>query len=502
MQSVPRPTVECVDPPTVLKERPLLPDPVADTHPTVQPPGQLSFPGNLKFVLVLLLLGFVVQTGAMLLLRRHATVNLLELDEQEYWNIASKLLHGGLREFPVTRTLGFPLTIAAIRSVVGDSYFRVQFVLTSLLVFLAPLTYWLTRAVLGSERAVRRECPGRTVLAGLPASGGHTLQRQHHAGSLRVVFERLHLCVEIDCQRGVPVDALASLGCTSGDLHSFSANVSSLLTDRLCPAQFGTRRGFRRGLLSGCAADVGCLFVVLPWTAYMSLREGHFFLLCTNDGYDAQRRSEPDTGGDEGIHGSLHPRRPPVLVGTREAGYPRTMTGYTTPEERATLPAVELNRLLGGTHPGMGFIPSSRGRLPVRDEARLHVGYLSVLVEHVLVVVSAVQDTNRELSRSWHLLIASAVSLVRFRQHLRELSIFWTLPIFVTLIALISLGNWRYRMPGDLGLIVLTAALLAYPEVKRFLVSMPNDQRMRKTHRMKGRPVGPICQATVPPSYA
>ena len=130
-------------------------DPVDDPQLILERPVRSSFPGNAKFVLVLLFVGFVVQTGAMLLLRRHATVNLLEADEQEYWGIASSLLHGGLKEFPVTRTLGFPLTIAAIRSVVGDSYFRVQFVLTSLLIFLAPLTYWLARAVLGSERAVR-----------------------------------------------------------------------------------------------------------------------------------------------------------------------------------------------------------------------------------------------------------------------------------------------------------------------------------------------------------
>jgi hypothetical protein len=56
---------------------------------------------------------------------------------------------------------------------------------------------------------------------------------------------------------------------------------------------------------------------------------------------------------------------------------------------------------------------------------------------------------------------AAGVSLWRFRHSLSSLAIFWTLPILSTMVALVSWGSWRFRMPADLGLIVLVAALAA-----------------------------------------
>ena len=119
----------------------------------------------------LLLLGFVLQIGTFVLIRGNATVNILEADEREYWDIASHLLRGGLAAFPVSRTLGFPLTLAAIRSVVGDEYVRVQFVLSSLLIFTG------TPGLLALETSpVERACGPAgghrcALLASLPASG-------------------------------------------------------------------------------------------------------------------------------------------------------------------------------------------------------------------------------------------------------------------------------------------------------------------------------------------
>jgi hypothetical protein len=68
------------------------------------------------------------------------------------------------------------------------------------------------------------------------------------------------------------------------------------------------------------------------------------------------------------------------------------------------------------------------------------------------------------------LVILSFVGLVRLRAYLRELAIFWTLPIFVTVAALISWGSWRFRQPGDLGLIVLAAAVPWIKEVTAFVL--------------------------------
>jgi hypothetical protein len=58
------------------------------------------------------------------------------------------------------------------------------------------------------------------------------------------------------------------------------------------------------------------------------------------------------------------------------------------------------------------------------------------------------------------LLILSVFSLLRLRRYLRHLSRFWILPLFVSIVALISWGSWRFRQPGDLGLIALSGLFL------------------------------------------
>jgi len=61
------------------------------------------------------------------------------------------------------------------------------------------------------------------------------------------------------------------------------------------------------------------------------------------------------------------------------------------------------------------------------------------------------------------LLLACVASLSLWinRQALAELALFWTLPIFSSAVCLVSWGSWRFRMPADVGLIVLAAILAA-----------------------------------------
>ncbi len=77
------------------------------------------------------------------------------------------------------------------------------------------------------------------------------------------------------------------------------------------------------------------------------------------------------------------------------------------------------------------------------------------------------------------LVVLGGVALVRFRAYLRELAIFWTLPVFVSCVALVSWGSWRFRQPGDLGLIVLAAALPWASQVAQFLQTLREDRAAR-----------------------
>lgn len=56
-------------------------------------------------------------------------------------------------------------------------------------------------------------------------------------------------------------------------------------------------------------------------------------------------------------------------------------------------------------------------------------------------------------------LVAAAVALRRHWFKARALALVWTLPIFSTAVALTSWGSWRFRMPADIGIIVLSASL-------------------------------------------
>ena len=57
-------------------------EPVDDSSSTTERLGRQTLPLNKKFVVGLVLVGFVVQIGAMLLLRRNTSLNLIDGDEQ------------------------------------------------------------------------------------------------------------------------------------------------------------------------------------------------------------------------------------------------------------------------------------------------------------------------------------------------------------------------------------------------------------------------------------
>ena len=43
----------------------------------------------------------------------------------------------------------------------------------------------------------------------------------------------------------------------------------------------------------------------------------------------------------------------------------------------------------------------------------------------------------------------SIAALFRFREHIRLLARFWVLPVYVSAIAMVSWGSWRFREVGD-----------------------------------------------------
>jgi hypothetical protein len=419
-----------------------------------------------RFVAVLVLLGLVLQAGLLVALRLGKTVELLEADEHEYWTLATTLLQGSLGEFPARRTLGFPLVIAAIRRVVGDGYFAVQTVLSTLLCLMAPLTYYLVRSVVGSERAARLAALGVLFWPSFLWLG---VTLYSDVFTLLVFLVYLNAVpppwlsqdpTRIPWRRWLLAGGLLGLCMHFRPMYLLYAPIGFLLAVWNSP-------GWRTRLASGALLTMGCLATVLPWSTYLSLREGQFALLCTNDGATLSGGLNATLYEMERMEVSSTKAGRPTWVGPG-AWVPPYRTGFLTDTELATLNETELNRLLmQRTGQWIQSHPRETAFLTLMKLAYMWgiypfwwsiypfwVGLARTLLGNCLVLL---------------LIAASLASVVKFRRWLPILALFWTLPLFASLVACVSLGNWRYRVPGDLGLIVLTALLLSASELRRAL---------------------------------
>src|SRR5690242_18581591 len=104
---------------------------------------------SVSFALALLLAAIVINVGTVLLVRGHSTVAGIDSDEQEYWSLASGLLNDGISSIPARRTVPFPLILASLRAILGDSYLAVQLALSAVLALVPFVAYLLVRAHFG-----------------------------------------------------------------------------------------------------------------------------------------------------------------------------------------------------------------------------------------------------------------------------------------------------------------------------------------------------------------
>jgi 4-amino-4-deoxy-L-arabinose transferase-like glycosyltransferase len=220
-------------------------------------------------------------------------------------------------------------------------------------------------------------------------------------------------------------------------------------------------RGGVFGLKSVACLTLGCLLVVLPWSLALSLHDGSFILLSSNGGDVMAGALNPELIRMErdGLAQHITPHGRTVWVGPGK-WLPPYQTGYLS-EEEVGLPYTQKSELLGSR--AKAWVLANKWDALYLSYCKLAymwgikpfwAGWSQTLLGNVPIL---------------GLLALSAATLIRLRGHLRQLSIFWTLPVFVSMVGFLSWGSWRYRQPGDLGLIVLAAALPCIPEVKRFL---------------------------------
>ena len=418
-----------------------------------------------SLVFVALLLGSALLTcGMACATRSGVTLDRLDADEAEYYDLAGGVIRGRYEINP-RRVVGHVLAIAALRGTLGDRLFPIQLAVSLAFSFTAPLTYLLARRELGSRLAA--------LLAGLGVmawpvyvSYGATIYSETLA--LPIFAATLLAFPGPRCPPSSRPWRWAFAGLMLG-LCMHVRPMYLLFSPFAALVAYWRGRGGRPGLISAGLLATGCLAAVLPWSAFLSMREGSFVLLSSNGGETIAGGLNPELirreKENDAANRFLTPGGRATWVGPGK-WLPPSQTGFLSPEE-LTLPYTKQSSLLSkramawiGKNPGDALYLTARklaymwGIYPFRN------GRAQTLLGNVPTI---------------GLLILALASLARLRGHLRDLALFWTLPLFVTAVALISWGSWRFRQPGDLGLIVLAAALPWAAGVKQFLAGGPPD---------------------------
>jgi hypothetical protein len=404
-----------------------------------------------------LYLGSILLTwGVVSLTRAHYTPSMLDSDELEYYDLAGQMVDGHY-DFNPRRVVGHTLVLAVLRKTLGDRILPIQLAVSSLFSLTAPLAYLLMRREFGSRRVA--------LLGGLGVMAwpiyvryGATLYSETLAlpvfAATLLAFPGPH----------GPGSGRAGRWLRAGVMLGFCMHMRTMyliFTPFVALVAYWREHGGRIGLVSVATLASGCLLVVLPWSIFMSTREHSFVLLSSNGGETLAGGLNPELIR-EGRRGGTDLVTPSGRITSLIPGkwVPSQATGFLSPREMQ-LPYTRQSKLL--TERASAWIARNPG--PAL--------YLSMRkLTYMWGIYPFWNGTSQTVLGNIPLIGLMAVGMVamfRLRRYFRETSLFWTLPIFVSVVALIAWGSWRFREPADLGLIALAATLPWSREVKRFL---------------------------------
>lgn len=406
---------------------------------------KLSQPRYLFLFLFVLSVTIYVGTSLTLVPLR-TEPSFLDADEKEYYNLAGNLLQGKY-EFNPRRTLGHVLLLTLFRGLTFDNFIGTQLLATVIFALTAPLMYLLVRRMTGSNLL-------GAIVAGLaifwPPFLYYGISLYSETTTLPLFIAFLLLMPRGSLLTGHPEGSwqrwLLS-GCLLALCMLFRP-MYLLFSPLAVAIVFLEEKRWVKALQRSSLLALGCCLVVLPWSIYMSTHAGVPILISAN--------------GGETIGGGLNPTlieqgyRVYVTPGGRVAWYGPgkwlnlSETGYLS-EEELKLPYAKQDKLIRKRtfewifkNPGQAlYLQAAKlmymwGLYPWRLDRQTFLGNFPTILG----------------------LLLSVVSLISFRRYIRHLSRFWLLPIFVSGVALISWGSWRFRQPGDLGILTLSALFL------------------------------------------
>ena len=396
-------------------------------------------------VAAIFLLSAAIQLLAGWLLFFRADVHLLDYDEQEYWTLSGQMLAGIPMELG-RRTILFPLVLTGLRSI-WDNLWFVQCCVALGAAAAPPLLAVLVKKTTGSELAA--------LIAGIafacwPAQIFYSSSLYSELWPSRSSFSRSYSCPAASTERATPdggsgrpsarrwVSPRTSGQCTSCSYpywRSFSCSNSR---------RIGTSAARFAMIAAGFAA------VVLPWSVYVSRELGSPVLLSANGG-------ETLAGGFNPKIASIGEHTAQLAKRTTWYGPGKWMqasdTGYLSAKE-LSLPYVAQDRLLRART--LGWIsedPATASYLALRKFTYMWGIYPLRINGWRQLVFGNIPVILLSLAFIWTLI---SMPMVR-----RRCARLYLLPLFVTGVGLISWGSWRFRLPGDAGIIGVVAILVA-----------------------------------------
>lgn len=385
-------------------------------------------------------------------------------DEREYYDLASNILQGG-SGFDLRRPIGYVSYLAFLRFVTFDNFILLEIANAAISSLAAPLAYLLVMRVVGNQLV--------SVLSGLLVAlwppfifFGRTLYSETATLPLFAFFLlTIPKASSSDAERPKRLGLWLASGALLGVCTIFRPMYLLFLPFALFIIGVEEPR-WREAFRHTVPFVLGFALVLLPYSAYLSARSGSFVFISTTGGEVFAQGLNPDLIKKGYIFGST-PEDRTTWSGPGKITVPFSDTGYVS-EEELNLPLAQLDALL--RRRTIEWVIGNPGQALYLQAAKL--AYMWGVYPFFLGWRTAILNTISLLTLA--LGIAAVVRLGGRRRHLAR---FWLLPIYVSAIAMISWGSWRYREPGDLGLLVLCAMFVLSLKIPASSIMASEERR-------------------------
>ena len=400
----------------------------------------------------------------------------LESDAREYFDLAGHIVDGSYH-FDSRRVPGHTWILASFRYFTGSNVKALQLLVTALFCLSAPLSYLLARRFVSNEKVA--------AIVGIAISiwpqfvfYGHTLYSETTALPLFIGFLatlprglRLGQANTPDWRWMVSGLLLALCMLTRPMYVIFVPFIPFILW-----CEDGRSPVVTKALV---LVIVGCILTLLPWSIYSSTQSGTLIILSSNGG-------ETLAGGlngsivSQGVSSYITPDGRKTWTGPGK-WIDENSTGYLTKEE-LTLPRQARDRLLSKRV--IRWIIQNPGPTLRLESAKL--SYMWGIYPFWNGLLQTIFGNIPTLL----LLLLGLLTTVFFRHHITQLGMLYALPLFASVVALVSWGSWRFRQPGDVGLITLSVFLICTLVSKDKL----RFRNSSDTHQLGSQ--GRICHTT------